>query len=570
MNKCILFFLLCMVFRGGMVFAAPAFSENFERPLDPKIWSGEYSITSAGEEIKESDRALFDNGTRFVKLSAALDTTNTLRLDPLKVTEQSIFSFRYRTEVDKRAQQRFAVLVDGTEKATYDGTNVGWRSGRLMLEAGSHQIEFLTSAKRMQVSGGYNAVYIDDMRLVPDKAVSLRIFPQGKLDTYSGAKNIRFIAEALREDGSVKPDAGAAQWTASGGASLDTDGTFSAEKAGSYTVGVLLGALSAPQVSVTVHSADFLQKPYTYPGTGKTYAGFVKAARDAPPAPSTENITLTSPPAGNFEADGFFLLAGKISTKPAAKNYARLELSKEGTNFKTWYALKGDFSMRIWLPFGAGAYKVVIQPFDSVVLTTPGTAADGMLRGGSYASTTLPVELHVTNTRAEPDAIDGDGRWLYPSFYIQADDFTITNLSQSLTAGLSTEREKIAAVHDYIVSNFTYDQQSFTNPSRSRKMDALSALANKTAVCEGYSYLSAALLRAAGIPVRIVTSRAVNHAWNHIYTGGKWLFYDATWDDPVPDRGPEIIGRTYFLLDSLTGGGRRHGGAGKIMIGDAE
>ncbi|MDR0540228.1 MAG: transglutaminase domain-containing protein [Spirochaetaceae bacterium] len=561
---------------------AANFFENFDgAKLDARQWTGDFSITNAADEIKAKDRLLFENDTSFVKLSAALDTVNSLQLSPLKAAEASILSFRYRTEIDKRAQQSFTVSIDGVEKASYDGVGVGWRTGRIALDAGSHQVEFRASAKRAQVSGAYNAVYLDDIRLFPDKAVSLRIFPQGSLDTVAGAEgHLVFTADALREDGSVKPDAGPLSWTVSAGAGVAENAAagspnsvlFSAEKPGTYTVNVKMGGLSALTVNVTAHSADFLQKPYTYPGTGKTYAGFVKAAKGSGPAPGTDNITLTAPAAADFEADAFFLLAGKISTKPAGKNYARMEITKEGSQppLRTWRIIKGDFAERIWLPFGPGVYKAVIQPFDTVTLTTP-PKGEGALRGGSFASTTLPVEFRITNTRDESkDIPDGDGRWIYPSFYIQADDFAITNLMHSLTGSLKTVREKVAAVHDYIVSTFVYDQQSFVNPGRSRKMDALSALKNKIAVCEGYTYLSAALLRSAGIPVRIVTSRGINHAWNNVYLDGKWLFYDATWDDPVPDRSPEIVGRTYFLLESLTGGDTRHGTAGKIMTGDAE
>ena len=191
-----------------------------------------------------------------------------------------------------------------------------------------------------------------------------------------------------------------------------------------------------------------------------------------------------------------------------------------------------------------------------------------MLRGGSYSED--PIVLDVKNTRQEDAAVDGDGRWIYPSFNVQADNYVITNLMHSITSGIEDDAEKARAVHDYIVSHFVYDSASFSNSGRSRKMDAVSALQNQTGVCEAYANLSAALLRAAGVPVRIVASKALFHAWNNVYISGAWKFYDATWDDPVPDRGPEIIGHTYFLTDSLSGGDNRHRGQGTVMVGDVE
>jgi transglutaminase/protease-like cytokinesis protein 3 len=176
--------------------------------------------------------------------------------------------------------------------------------------------------------------------------------------------------------------------------------------------------------------------------------------------------------------------------------------------------------------------------------------------------------LTVFNTRDE-DYVDGDARWIYPSFYVQSDDFLVTNLLNSITFGKTSAAEKARAVHDYVVSTLVYDEASFRNIARSRKMDAVSVIENGTGVCEGYANLSAALLRAAGVPVRIVANRSISHAWNNVYIDGAWKFYDATWDDPVPDRGPGIIGYTYFLLDSLAGGDNRHHGAGTPLIGDA-
>ncbi|MDR2489991.1 MAG: transglutaminase-like domain-containing protein [Spirochaetaceae bacterium] len=581
------------------------FYESFESGgLNKKLLGGNYEITGADKEVKSKDRALFDNDTDFVKLSAALDTTTTLSLEPLKAGEASVLTFRYRTEIDKRAQQSFTVTLDGAAAASYDGVGAGWRTARIPLAAGEHSVVFAASAKRTQVVNGYNAVYLDDIRLVPDKAVSLALFPAGKVDTYAGAEggnHVAFTVTPLRSDGSPMEGGEAAQWTASGGASI-AGGVFNSEREGAFTVGAKMGGLSVTSGTITVHPTDYLRRPYTYPGTGTTYAGFLRAAPDAPPAPQTASVKITAPTAAAFEADAFFTLEGSI-TKPKSRNYARIMVVKQdgaaedtaasnaaeaapakrqttaaagggrggsgqaGGTLKTWYIVHGDFCRRVWLPFGPGRYVIEIQVFESAIVTSPPGGGEGIFRGGSYSEP--PVTLTVVNTRAEA-GVDGDARWIYPSFQVQADDFSVTNLMYSLTGGLKTERDKIAAVHDYIVSTTVYDQVSFSNPSRSRKMDAVSALANKTAVCEGYSNLSAALLRAAGIPVRIITSKAINHAWNNVYTGGQWLFYDATWDDPVPDRGPEVVSKTYFLLESLTGGGTRHGRQGKIMIGDLE
>ena len=89
--------------------------------------------------------------------------------------------------------------------------------------------------------------------------------------------------------------------------------------------------------------------------------------------------------------------------------------------------------------------------------------------------------------------------------------------------------EKIArAFHDYIVKLLYYDFDSLTDR---KPQDALAVLANEMAVCEGYSTLYAALLRASGIETQVYTGS--NHAWNMVYWSGSWHDIDTTWDDPL-------------------------------------
>ncbi|MDR2602813.1 MAG: transglutaminase domain-containing protein [Spirochaetaceae bacterium] len=579
-------FAAILLFYAGFQAQTADFTENFDSgKLNEKLWSGDFKITDSAAETAGKNDPFFGNGTSFVKLSAGLQTTNILKLSPLVIEEPSVLTFRYKTEIDSRANQQFTVSVNGENPVSYTGSNAGWRTGRLSLKSGEHTVIFQTSAKNMQITGGYNAVYLDDIMLIPDKPVKLSMFPAAAVDSFVGAEGaaqIHFSPSMLRSDGSVRPNKEAVTWTvykdkiengevSATIAKVNPDGFFSAAQTGVYIVSAKSAGFTALSGEITIHPANYLLEPYTYPGTGKTYSGFIKAQSASPPAPSSASIHITQPPARDFETDAFFTLEGKI-TKPKARNYGRVEIIKKSEKgqktppLKTWYIINDSFSCRIWLPFGEGEYTVTVQIFDSVTLTNP-QKGEGALRGGSY--TEEPLEFNVINTRQE-NGLDGDGRWIYPSYFIQSDSFVVTNLMREITANLKTDLEKITAIHDYVVSELVYDQQSLRNPGRARKTDAVSVIENKTALCEGYSYLSAALMRSAGINVRIVTSRSINHAWNNVYNNGKWLFYDATWDDPVPDRGPEIIGRTYFLLESLTGGGSRHGNQGKIMIGDVE
>ncbi|MDP3179811.1 MAG: transglutaminase-like domain-containing protein, partial [Spirochaetaceae bacterium] len=118
---------------------------------------------------------------------------------------------------------------------------------------------------------------------------------------------------------------------------------------------------------------------------------------------------------------------------------------------------------------------------------------------------------------------------------------------------LENERDKIKAIHDYVVKTLYYDHASLVVDQR-KKQDALSTLLNGTGVCEGYTSLTAALLRSAGIPARAVSGDTAGgaHAWNNILVEGSWLFLDSTWDDPY-EQGDDSVRHKYYLLTDLTG-----------------
>jgi hypothetical protein len=543
------------------------FDDNFKFD-ENDIWQGNAELTDAQAEINKDDLTYFENDTSFIKLNSDKKGSSELTLSEITVPVDSIISFRYKTEIIGRAGQTFKIYLDGKQEASFEGVDGSWLKAAILLPAGKHSIKFETqNARGSTVTNGYNAVYLDDVIVVRDAGVELLLFPRGKQDTFMGAKElyqIRFTTKTLRADDSERDDNAKVVFSASGG-TIDGNGFWTPPGEGTFTVNAALGELKAVSGVITVHSADYLRKAFTYSGTGKTYQGYIDKSGGAQEIETRDTLNITEPKYTSFDADGFFLLEGNVN-KPRSQNYARVVVTKKNTKLETWYMIKDNFSQRIWLPFGAGEYIVKIYPFDSATVTKP-PKGEGVLTGGSYSEE--PVELNIFNKREET-FVDGDARWIYPSFSVQSDDFIVTNLLNSITFEKTNEAEKIRAVHDYIVSKLSYDSMSFSNRTRSRKMDAVSVIENSTAVCEGYANLSAALLRAAGIPVKIVAARSIRHAWNNVYVNGTWKFYDATWDDPVPDRGPGVVGYTYFMLDSLSGGDNRHRGAGVALIGDSE
>ena len=137
--------------------------------------------------------------------------------------------------------------------------------------------------------------------------------------------------------------------------------------------------------------------------------------------------------------------------------------------------------------------------------------------------------------------------YLKPSGGVESDEKKIIKLAKSIVSKGDSDYEKVRKVHDWVANNVWYDYDSYGSGSYGNN-NALEVLESKKAVCQGYANLSAALLRALGIPAKVVSGYALglssggqwtestitgdktNHAWNEVFVDGRWVIFDATWD----------------------------------------
>ncbi|MBK5426052.1 S-layer homology domain-containing protein [Bacillus sp. TH30] len=105
------------------------------------------------------------------------------------------------------------------------------------------------------------------------------------------------------------------------------------------------------------------------------------------------------------------------------------------------------------------------------------------------------------------------------------------------------DHEKVKAIHDYVVKHVSYDTSY-------KAYTAYEALANRSAVCQGYTLLTYQLLKEAGIENHFVvgTGDGQPHAWNLVKIDNKWYHIDTTFDDPVPD----VQGRVTYSYFNLS------------------
>lgn len=124
-------------------------------------------------------------------------------------------------------------------------------------------------------------------------------------------------------------------------------------------------------------------------------------------------------------------------------------------------------------------------------------------------------------------------------------------IARQQTQGLTDERDKLRALHDYLIKNCQYDTEAAADGSKVNGADApftaYGALVDGKAVCAGYARAFTLLCQGAGLDAIYVVDAGMNHGWNAVRLEGETYFIDCTFDDPVPDRGDEASDR-YFLL----------------------
>jgi len=117
----------------------------------------------------------------------------------------------------------------------------------------------------------------------------------------------------------------------------------------------------------------------------------------------------------------------------------------------------------------------------------------------------------------------------------------IHTLIQYLIQPAKSETDKARVIFTWIATHIKYDDKAF-NSGNYPDYTAEYVLANKKAVCEGYSNIMVALCKEAGLEAEKVIGYAkgygytindkfeeTDHAWNAVKIDNKWWLMDATW-----------------------------------------
>lgn len=115
-----------------------------------------------------------------------------------------------------------------------------------------------------------------------------------------------------------------------------------------------------------------------------------------------------------------------------------------------------------------------------------------------------------------------------------------------------SQTEQALLLHDFLVEHVAYDWDVATTGTAKDQMvyNAYGALVKGDAVCQGYAEAYKLLLNRCGIDSVLVSSEAMNHAWNLVKIDGSWYHVDTTWDDPTPNL-PGYCGHENFLRSDM-------------------
>lgn len=431
------------------------------------------------------------------------------------------------------------LYVDDVKQGQTYGSmgNTIWRSTGIKLTAGeNHTVEWKLPWLKYYSKSLKNCIYLDNLRLVPvNDYEQVHISPMGKQETL--VNNPIFFTASTEWTGS------APVFSVSEGASITSNGRFTASKPGTYTVTVTIDGKSASNTSVIVHDKDYFASPVTT--AGKTFKGFLESTTEEPffnPYPDGLIINDLSPKTATFNADGFFILSGTV-TDPQSQYcvYVRKKISDDSDKYyTTLYPVSGDFTQRIWLRFGDGIYEVYlcIQRNDMI-----------------YWHSISYIVTCISNMTAQ------QAMYTMPSAIVNSDSFEVSNaVNDALYYYPDADTgAKLQLIHDWIMHHFHYDYISM-DPGRRKSQYSDFCINSGMAVCEGYADTFAAMARYCNIPCSVIftSSEDMNHAWNEVYYKDEWKLVDVTWDDTYydpdhsdfnTDKHPYEENYSYFLID---------------------
>lgn len=228
-------------------------------------------------------------------------------------------------------------------------------------------------------------------------------------------------------------------------------------------------------------------------------------------------LHLLEPVAGGLTYQGKILVRGELDPQNSQAKQTKYIVvqTRKGKDEATYFLPVRNDQFSQWVPlrFGSGKYEIS--------LAVPEVPEQRRSFFRFYTALEFTVSSSMTK----------DVRNLIPSRGIESDHVKIQSLAKELTSGQSTTYNKAKAIYQYVAKNTLYDVNKLQTNDFAWDDSALKTLRRGKGVCQDYTYLTIALLRASDIPARFVEGSAggQRHAWIEAYIEGKWITMDPTW-----------------------------------------
>ena len=164
----------------------------------------------------------------------------------------------------------------------------------------------------------------------------------------------------------------------------------------------------------------------------------------------------------------------------------------------------------------------------------PLSDGDGNYQVGVYRNTSGSKYAVVLTAQFSVTLADAFAPFLRPNQYVDyaAAPNTVA-LGQTLCTGIQQPLEKVAAIYDYVVENFTYDDELAATVKTGYLPNLDQVLERKQGICFDYAAVMTAMLRSQQVPCKLVVGYAgeIYHAWISVWTEeGGWvdgvIFFD--------------------------------------------
>ena len=170
--------------------------------------------------------------------------------------------------------------------------------------------------------------------------------------------------------------------------------------------------------------------------------------------------------------------------------------------------------------------------YSAISMGISGTTQDGVT---TWTYTFILTDVNYYTTAAQEREMDQE----------------VSRVLSSLALDGKSQKEKIDAIYNYLIRNVKYvSDAELADESNVIKYSSYAALVRHSAVCQGFAGAFYRLCLESGIDSRIVSSDAMNHAWNIVELDGSYYHLDATWDINWPDAPKYYLrGTTYWKAE---------------------